>query len=82
MKVQFEIDIIDNETQMEANRLLKATDMASALNEIANNLRKKAEWECESLEVDSDPEDGVYVFSRLIQETLNKYGIIIDDLIQ
>jgi hypothetical protein len=82
MKVQFEIDIIDNETQMEANRLLKATDMASALNEIANNLRKKAEWECESLDVDSAPEEGVYVFSRLIQETLNKYGIIIDDLIQ
>lgn len=82
MKIQFEIEITDEYSQMEANRLLKAKDMASALNEIANNLRKKAEWECESLEADSDPEDGVYVFSRLVHETLNKYGIIIDDLIQ
>ena len=82
MKIQFEIEITYEDSQMEANRLLKAKDMASALNEIANNLRKKAEWECESLEADSDPEDGVYVFSRLVHETLNKYGIIIDDLIQ
>ncbi len=82
MKIHIEIDIIDDDTRMEANRLLKAKDMASALHEIANNLRKKAEWECESLEADSDAEDGVYVFSRLVHETLSKYGINIDDLIQ
>ncbi len=82
MKVQFEIDIIDNETQLEANRLLKATDMASALNEIANNIQKRAECECESLEADSDPSDGVYIMRRYIGEVLEKYGINIDDLIQ
>ena len=82
MKMQFEINIVDEESQMEANRVLKARDMALALHEIANNLRKKAEWECETLEADSDPEDGVYIFSRLVGETLEKYGIKIDDLIQ
>ena len=82
MKVQFEIDIIDEETQMEANRILKSRDMASALHEIANNIQKKAEWECESLEADSDPSDGVYVMRRHIGEVLEKYGIVIDDLIQ
>ena len=82
MKVQFEIDIIDDETQMEVNRVLKARDMALALHEIANNIQKKAEWECESLEADSDPSDGVYIMRRYIGEVLEKYGIIIDDLTQ
>ena len=82
MKVQFEIDIIDDETQMEVNRVLKARDMALALHEIANNIQKKAEWECESLEADSDPSDGVYIMRRKIGEVLDKYGIIIDDLTQ
>jgi hypothetical protein len=82
MKVQFEIDIVDDETQMEANRLMKARDMALALHEIANNIQKKAEWECESLEADSDPEDGVYIMGRHIRGVLVKYGINIDDLIQ
>jgi hypothetical protein len=75
MKVTFEIDVIDDETQMEVNRILKAIDMASALNEIANNIQKKAEWECESLEADSDPSDGVYIMRRYIGEVLEKYGI-------
>ena len=82
MKVTFEIDIIDDETQMEVNRVLKARDMALALHEIANNIQKKAEWECESLEADSDPTDGVYIMRRKIGEVLDKYGIIIDDLTQ
>jgi hypothetical protein len=82
MKVKFEIDIIDDETQMEANRLLKARDMALALHEIANNIQKRAEWECESLEADSDPTDGVYIMRRKIGEVLDKYGINIDDLTQ
>ena len=82
MKVTFEIDIIDDETQMEVNRVLKARDMALALHEIANNIQKKAEWECESLEADSDPSDGVYIMRRKIGEVLDKYGIIIDDLTQ
>ena len=82
MKVTFEIDIIDDETQMEVNRVLKARDMALALHEIANNIQKKAEWECESLEADSDPSDGVYIMRRKIGEVLEKYGIIIDDLTQ
>ena len=82
MKVQFEIDIIDDETQMEANRIMKARDMALALHDIANNIQKKAEWECESLEADSDPGDGVYIMKRYINEILEKYGINIDDLVQ
>ena len=82
MKVQFEIDIIDDETQMEVNRILKARDMALALHDIANNIQKKAEWECESLEADSDPSDGVYIMRRHIGEVLEKYGINIDDLIE
>ena len=82
MKVTFEIDIIDDETQMEVNRVLKARDMALALHEIANNIQKRAEWECESLEADSDPSDGVYIMRRKIGEVLEKYGINIDDLTQ
>lgn len=81
MKVQFEIDIIDDETQMEVNRILKSRDMALALHEIACNIQKKAEWECESLEADSDATDGVYIMRRYIGEVLEQYGIIIDDLI-
>ena len=82
MKVTFEIEIVDEDTRLEAARLLKARDMALALHEIANNIAKKAEWECESLEADSDPFDGVYVMTRKINEVLEAYGIIIDDLIQ
>lgn len=82
MKVTFEINIIDDETQMEANRILKARDMALALHEIAHNIQKRAEWECESLEADSDPTDGVYIMRRKIGEVLEKYGINIDDLTQ
>ena len=82
MEVIFKIDIIDEDSQMEANRLLKAKDMALALHDIANNIQKRAEWECESLEADSDPSDGVYVMTRKINEVLIKYGINIDDLIQ
>lgn len=82
MEVVFKINIIDDETQMEANRLLKARDMALALHDIAHNIQKRAEWECESLEADSDPEDGVYIMQRKINEVLQKYGIEIDDLVQ
>ena len=82
MKITFEVDVIDEESRMEVARLLKARDMALALHDIANNISKKAEWECESLEADSDPSDGVYVMSRKIGEVLEKYGIVIDDLIQ
>ena len=82
MEVIFKIDIIDEDSQLEANRLLKAKDMALALHDIANNIQKRAEWECESLEADSDPSDGVYIMTRKINEVLEKYGIVIDDLIQ
>lgn len=82
MEVIFKIDIIDEDSQLEANRLLKAKDMALALHDIANNIQKRAEWECESLEADSDPSDGVYIMRRKIGEVLEKYGIVIDDLIQ
>jgi len=82
MKVTFEIDIIDDETQTEANRILKARDMALALHDITCNIEKSARWECESLEADSDPEDGVFIMRRKIGEVLEKYGININDLIQ
>jgi hypothetical protein len=82
MEVIFKIDIIDEDSQLEANRLLKAKDMALALHDIANNIQKRAEWECESLEADSDPSDGVYIMRRKIGEVLEKYGIVIDDLVQ
>jgi hypothetical protein len=82
MEVIFKIDIIDEDSQLEANRLLKAKDMALALHDIANNIQKRAEWECESLEADSDPSDGVYIMARKINEVLQKYGIVIDDLVQ
>lgn len=82
MEVIFKINVIDEDSQLEANRLLKAKDMALALHDIANNIQKRAEWECESLEADSDPSDGVYVMSRKINEVLQKYGIVIDDLVQ
>ena len=82
MKVTLEFNIEDEDDDMQLRRMLKSTDMASALHEILYNLQKKAEWECESLEADSDPSDGVYVYRRLIGELLDKRGIIIDDLIR
>lgn len=82
MKVTLEFNVEDEEDEMLLRRMLKATDMASVIHEIMYNLEKKARWECESLEADSDPSDGVYVYRRLIGEMLDKRGIIIDDLIQ
>jgi len=81
MKVTLELDIKSEEEEMQLRRILKATDMASVLFEIMYNLEKKARWECESLEADGDPSDGVYVYRRLIGELLDKRGINIDDLI-
>lgn len=81
MKVTFELEVNNTDAEMQLRRMLKATDMASVLFEIIYNLEKKANVECESLEADSDPSDGVYVFRRLIGELLNRRGIIIDDLI-
>jgi hypothetical protein len=84
MKVTFEIDIVDEETQLEANRVLKAKDMALALFDIAYNIQKKVEWECEALgsSLDNDPVDGATIFREHIGEVFEKYGINIDDLIQ
>lgn len=82
MKVTLEFNIENEDDDMQLRRMLKATDMASALFEIMTNLQKKAEWECESLEADSDPTDGVYVLRRLIGEELDKRGLYIDDLIR
>ena len=81
MKVTFELEVNNTDAEMQLRRMLKATDMASVLFEIIYNLEKKANAECESLEADSDPSDGVYVFRRLIGELLDRRGIIIDDLI-
>ena len=82
MKVTFEIEVTDEDTQLEVNRLLKARDMALALHDIANNIQKKARWECESLGEDSDPSDGVRIMGNHIREIIEKYGINIDELIQ
>jgi hypothetical protein len=82
MKVTIELDIKNEDEEMQLRRMLKATDLASVLHEIMYNIEKKARWECESLEADSDPSDGVYVYRRLIGELLDKRGIIIDDLIE
>jgi len=81
MKITIEFNIDDPEDDKLLKRMLKATDMASVIHEIIYNVQKKAEWECESLEADSDPSDGVYIFRRLIGELLDKRGIHIDDLI-
>jgi len=81
MKITIKFNIEDPEDDKQLKRMLRATDMASVLHEIVSNLQKKAEWECENLEADSDPTDGVYVFRRLIGEELDRRGIIIDDLI-
>ncbi len=81
MKATLEFDLNDLDDRMAHLRCVKSTDMAIVLFEIVSNLRKRVEYELESLEADSDPSDGAYVVFRRIGELLDERGINIDELI-
>ena len=78
--LHFDLDVIDDELAL--NRFLKATDMALILFEIQYNLRKKCEYELESLEADSDKWDGLEVVFRKLMELFDEHNINLNDLIR
>lgn len=82
MKADLHFDLSDIDDEMALNRSLKATKMALVLFEIQYNLRKKCEWELESLEADSDKWDGLEVVFRKLNELLDEHDININELIR
>lgn len=82
MKADLHFDLSEIDDELALNRSLKATDMALILFEIQYNLRKKCEWELESLEADSDKWDGLEVVFRKLNELLDEHNINIDELIR
>jgi hypothetical protein len=82
MKATLEFDLDELDDRMAHLRCVKSTDMAIVLFEIMSNLRKRVEYELESLEADSDQFDGAYVVFRRIGELLDEHGIDIDELIR
>lgn len=81
-KVKVIYDLENIEDELALNRALKSTSMASVLFEIRGNLRKKCEWELESLEADSDKWDGLEVVFRKLNELFDEHDININDLIR
>lgn len=82
MKADLHFDLSEVDDELALNRSLKATDMALVLFEIQYNLRKKCEWELESLEADSDKWDGLEVVFRKLMELFDEHNINLNDLIR
>ncbi len=82
MKADLHFDLSEIDDELALNRSLKATDMALVLFEIQYNLRKKCEWELESLEADSDKWDGLEVVFRKLMELFDEHNINLNDLIR
>lgn len=82
MKADLHFDLSEIDDELALNRSLKATDMALVLFEIQYNLRKKCEWELESLEADSDKWDGLEVVFRKLMELFDEHSINLNDLIR
>jgi len=82
VKAKLIFDTNEPDDELALNRSLKATDMALVLFEIQYNLRKKCEWELESLEADSDKWDGLEVVFRKLNELLDEHNINLNDLIR
>lgn len=70
------------EEEVGLRRCLKSLDMAIVLFEIQYNLKKQCERELEVLEADSDKWDGMEVVFRKLNELIEEYGIVINDLIK
>lgn len=82
MKAKLIFDMDEPDDELALNRSLKATDMALVLFEIQYNLRKKCEWELESLEAYSDKWDGLEVVFRKLMELFDEHSINLNDLIR
>lgn len=82
MKADLHFDLSEIDDELALNRSLKATDMALVLFEIQYNLRKKCEWELESLEADSDKWDGLEVVFRKLMELFDEHNVNLNDLIR
>ena len=81
MKAKLEYDLNDFDDKMAHLRAVKSLDMASALFEITQNLRKKVIRRFEDDEKEYDEFDGIQeVFDR-IHEILEDNNINIDELI-
>lgn len=78
--IHYDLERVDDELAL--NRALKSLSMASVLFEIHCSLRKKCEWELESLEADSDKWDGLEVVFRKLNELFDEHDININELIR
>ena len=81
MKAILEFDLNEFDDRAAHLRCVKATDMACALFEIANNLKKRAEHYCDNPNSEVSNYDLIeYVFSE-IREELESNNINIDELL-
>lgn len=78
MKITLEFNVDREDDEKKLGRMLRSKELCMAIQEIVTNVPKRAKKESESLEADSDPDDGIYIMERLIKETLNKYSLDID----
>ena len=80
MKITLEFNIDREDEDKKLGRMLRSKELCLAIQEIVKNVPKRAKKESESLEADSDPDDGIYIMERLIKDTLNKYSLDIDTI--
>lgn len=82
MKATLEYDLSNIDEERAMRRAIKSTDMANVLFEIHFNLKKRCEWEVETLEADSDKWDGMEVVLRKLNELFEQNSINIEELIK
>ncbi len=82
MKAIIEFDLNDDDDRRAHERCVCSLDMALALWEIRNNLRKRSERAAESLKEDADVFDGVDLVLDQLSELLEEHNINVDRLIR
>jgi len=72
---KLEFDLSNMEDELKHYQCVNAENMAMALWEISNNLRKKVEWD-----VDSNDKDPIDIVFERIYGILQENGIIVDKI--
>jgi len=80
MKINLEFNTDREDDEIKLGRMLRSKELCLVIQEIVRNVPVRAKKESESLEADSDPDDGIYIMQRLINDTLNKYSLDIDTI--
>lgn len=81
MEATLKFDLNDFDDRIAHNRCVKALDMALALWEIRNNLRKNCEIELENIDKEMDKYEILNLLFDKINDVFEENGIITDDLI-